>query len=70
MEAAEAMRELVLSLNPPRGFILAVTTLGLVLGGLLIAIGERERGVGYLIAALLGGILAWNARALLSLFGI
>ncbi len=64
------MRELVLSLNPPRGVILAVTTLGLALGGLLIAIGERERGVGYLIAALLGGILAWNAKSLLSLVGL
>ncbi len=64
------MRELVLSVEPPRAVIFAVTTLGLVLGGLLIAIGERDRGVGYLVAALLGGILAWNARAFLSLFGI
>ncbi len=70
MEVANAMRELVLSLKPPEGVILAITTLGIALGGFLIAIGERERGVGYLIAALLGGILAWNAQALLSLIGI
>lgn len=59
-----------MSLEPPKAVILAITTLGLALGGLLIAIGERDRGVGYLIAALLGGILAWNAGALLSLFGV
>ena len=64
------MKDLVLSLEPPKGVILAITTLGLALGGLLIAIGERDRGVGYLIAALLGGILAWNARAFLKLFGV
>ncbi|MGC8877490.1 hypothetical protein [Thermus sp.] len=62
------MRELVLSLVPPKGVILAATTLGLTLGGVLIAIGERDRGIGYLVAALVGGILAWNAKALLSLF--
>jgi hypothetical protein len=62
------MRELVLSLVPPKGVILAAITLGLTLGGVLIAIGERDRGIGYLIAALVGGILAWNAKALLSLF--
>ncbi|GAA6732095.1 hypothetical protein YIM73518_18590 [Thermus brockianus] len=70
MEAVDAMKDLVMSLAPPKAVILAITTLGLALGGLLIAIGERDRGVGYLIAALLGGILAWNAGALLSLFGV
>ncbi|TFU16048.1 hypothetical protein E0489_07535 [Thermus tengchongensis] len=64
------MKDLVMSLEPPKAVILAITTLGLVLGGLLIAIGERDRGVGYLIAALLGGILAWNAKSLLSLVGL
>lgn len=69
-EVASAMKDLVMSLEPPKALVFAITTLGLALGGLLIAIGERDRGVGYLIAALLGGILAWNARALLSLFGV
>lgn len=64
------MKALVVSLVPPKAVILAITTLGLALGGLLIAIGERDRGVGYLIAALLGGILAWNAKSLLSLVGL
>ncbi|AEG34419.1 hypothetical protein Ththe16_2030 (plasmid) [Thermus thermophilus SG0.5JP17-16] len=64
------MKDLVMSLEPPKAVILAITTLGLALGGLLIAIGERDRGVGYLIAALLGGILAWNAKSLLSLVGL
>lgn len=64
------MKDLVVSLEPPKAVILAITTLGLALGGLLIAIGERDRGVGYLIAALLGGILAWNAKSLLSLVGL
>ena len=64
------MGNLVSSLEPPRALVFAITTLGLALGGLLIAIGERDRGVGYLIAALIGGILAWNARALLKLFGL
>ncbi|MGC8904963.1 hypothetical protein [Thermus sp.] len=69
MGAVDAiMWKLVLSLVPPKGVILAATTLGLTLGGVLIAIGERDRGIGYLIAALVGGILAWNAKALLSLF--
>ncbi|GGM99552.1 hypothetical protein GCM10007092_11850 [Thermus composti] len=70
MEAVDAMKDLVVSLEPPKAVILAITTLGLALGGLLIAIGERDRGVGYLIAALLGGILAWNAKSLLSLVGL
>lgn len=40
-------------------------------GGVLIAIGERDRGITYLIAALLGGILAAFARPLLrGLLGI
>lgn len=69
-EVVSAMKDLVMSLEPPKALVFAITTLGLALGGLLIAIGERDRGVGYLIAALLGGILAWNARALLSLFGV
>lgn len=69
-EVASAMNGLVLSVEPPKALVFAITTLGLALGGLLIAIGERDRGVDYLIAALLGGILAWNARALLSLFGV
>ncbi|WP_202819534.1 hypothetical protein [Thermus thermophilus] len=64
------MKALLMSLEPPKAVILAITTLGLALGGLLIAIGERDRGVGYLIAALLGGILAWNAKSLLSLVGL
>ncbi|RTI12488.1 hypothetical protein CSW27_10310 [Thermus scotoductus] len=64
------MKDLVMSLEPPKAVILAITTLGLALGGLLIAIGERDRGVGYLIAALLGEILAWNAKSLLSLVGL
>ncbi|BCZ90773.1 hypothetical protein [Thermus thermophilus] len=70
MEAVDTMKNLVVSLEPPKAVILAITTLGLALGGLLIAIGERDRGVGYLIAALLGGILAWNAKSLLSLVGL
>ncbi|BDG25246.1 hypothetical protein [Thermus thermophilus] len=70
MEAVDTMKDLVVSLEPPKAVILAITTLGLALGGLLIAIGERDRGVGYLIAALLGGILAWNAKSLLSLVGL
>lgn len=70
MSPLDAMEALVRSLEPSRGLILAITTLGISLGGLLIAIGERDRGVGYLVAALIGGILAWNARALLGLVGL
>lgn len=70
MDVALAMRDLLGTLEPPKALVFAVTTLGLTLGGLLIAIGERERGVGYLVVAALGGILAWNARALLSLVGL
>lgn len=71
MEVASHFAQLVGSLMPPKGFLLAVVALAVVMGGVLIAIGERDRGITYLIAALLGGILAAFARPLLrGLLGI
>ncbi|ETN89551.1 hypothetical protein TNMX_01120 [Thermus sp. NMX2.A1] len=71
MEVARQFADLVGSLVPPRGFILALVAFAVVMGGLLIAIGEKDRGILYLIAALLGGILAAFARPLLrGLLGI
>ncbi|GLV48717.1 hypothetical protein TJA_18200 [Thermus sp. LT1-2-5] len=71
MEVARQFADLVESLVPPRGFILALVAFAVVMGGLLIAIGEKDRGILYLIAALLGGILAAFARPLLrGLLGI
>jgi uncharacterized membrane protein len=40
------------------------------LGGILIAIGERERGIEYLIATMLGAIFAYHAKPLLSLVNL
>jgi len=44
-------------LFPPRELVFAVVLFAVVLGGVLIAIGERERGIDYLVVALLGGAL-------------
>lgn len=65
MEVVNALADLVASFRPPNEFLLGVATLGIVLGGILIAIGESDRGIGYLIATGLGTALAFGAEALL-----
>jgi hypothetical protein len=70
MDVGEIMRGAICSLYPPRMFILAVATLGLALGGVLIAIGEKDRGLFYLIATVLGGVFAYWARDLVGLVGL
>jgi len=47
-----------------------VATFGVALGGILIAIGERGRGIEYLIATMLGAIFAYYAKPLLSLVNL
>ncbi|WP_114313628.1 hypothetical protein [Thermus caldifontis] len=59
------MADLVASFRPTREFLLAIATFGILLGGILIAIGERERGIGYLIATGVGSAIAFAAEALL-----
>jgi len=70
MDVGELMRGAICSLYPPRMLILAVATLGIALGGVLTAIGEKDRGLFYLIAAVLGGIFAYYARDLVRLVGL
>lgn len=65
MEAVSALADLVASFRPPNEFLLGVATLGIVIGGILIAIGESNRGIAYLIATGLGTALAFAAEALL-----
>ncbi|MDM7324924.1 MAG: hypothetical protein P3W93_008110 [Thermus sp.] len=70
METTRIFADLVNAFRPSQGFLLALATLGLILGGILIAIGERDRGIGYLIATGLGTALLFAAEALLRGFGI
>ncbi|ALJ92257.1 hypothetical protein [Thermus aquaticus] len=70
MDVTEIMRTAICDLYPPRQVILAVATFGVALGGILIAIGERERGIEYLTATMLGAIFAYYARPLLSLVNL
>jgi uncharacterized membrane protein len=70
MDMTEIMRTAICELYPPRQLILAVATFGVALGGILIAIGERERGIEYLITTMLGAIFAYYARQLLSLVNL
>jgi len=70
MGVDEIIRGAICSLYPPGALILAVATFGVILGGALIAIGEQDRGVLYLIAAVLGGIFAYHAPRLISLVGL
>jgi len=57
VQVAEIMEDLLRDLFPPPELIFAVVLFAVVLGGVLIAIGERERGIDYLVVALLGGAL-------------
>lgn len=65
MEVVSAVANLVASFRPPNELLLAVATFGIALGGILIAIGEGNRGIAYLIATGLGTALAFAAEALL-----
>jgi len=63
MDVTEIMRTAICDLYPPR-------QVGVALGGVLIAIGERERGIEYLITTMLGAIFAYYAKPLLSLVNL
>ncbi len=70
MDVTEIMRAAICELYPPPQVILAVATFGVAFGGMLIAIREQERGIGYLIATLVGAIFAYYAKPLLSLVNL
>jgi len=57
MEVMDALNGVLENLFPPMSFVFAVVVLAAILGGILVVIGEKGRGIGYLLAALVGGAI-------------
>jgi len=59
VKVVNILNQVLYDLAPPKSFVLAVMILAVALGGVLIAIGEKDRGITYLVVALVaGGLLA------------